>query len=288
MTGWVKLHRSLLDWEWYRDTNTKTVFLHLLLLANHGEGSYKGFALRAGQLISSVTEISEATGLTVRQTRTALSHLKTTSEVTIKTTNKFSVITLVNWALYQSDNDNATSNAASNRANERQAKATKTTRLVKEEVTKNKKSLSSEPPTADSNGESSLCESSNKRKRVYEHAGIYYKSAAWLAKRIENRVSGYKKHTEATLQAWADSARLMIEVDKRDANLAKILIRFSQEDEFWSGNILSMPKFRKQFDQLNVRYQEQCRRNKTTVTDNAGDGYANAADVLRAMEEGGE
>lgn len=132
MAGWLKLHRCFLGWEWYRDTNTKVIFLHLLLLANHGESRYKGFTLHSGQLITSFAEISEATGLTVRQVRTAINHLKTTREVTIKTTNKFSVITLENWAFYQNEIDEATSKTTRNGSVKRQASDTQPTRLIEE------------------------------------------------------------------------------------------------------------------------------------------------------------
>ena len=40
--GFIKIHRSLLEWEWYQDTNTKTVFIHLLLTANYKDKNWKG------------------------------------------------------------------------------------------------------------------------------------------------------------------------------------------------------------------------------------------------------
>ena len=40
MSGWIKIHRQILEWEWYSDTNTFRVFLHLLLKANHKEKKY--------------------------------------------------------------------------------------------------------------------------------------------------------------------------------------------------------------------------------------------------------
>lgn len=30
MQGWIKLHRRFVDWEWYSDIVTKTVFVDLL------------------------------------------------------------------------------------------------------------------------------------------------------------------------------------------------------------------------------------------------------------------
>lgn len=50
--------------------------------------------------------------------------------------------------------------------------------------------------------------------------------------------------------SWAREARLMVERDKRDPREAWRVLRWCQADEFWRGNILSMAKFRKQYDQL--------------------------------------
>lgn len=49
---------------------------------------------------------------------------------------------------------------------------------------------------------------------------------------------------------WADAERLMLDRDKRDPAQAEKLLRWCQKDEFWRGNILSMPKFREKYDQL--------------------------------------
>ena len=38
--GWIKLHRNLLDWEWYSDIKVCRVFLHLLLTANFKDGNW--------------------------------------------------------------------------------------------------------------------------------------------------------------------------------------------------------------------------------------------------------
>ena len=55
----------------------------------------------------------EQTGLTVQKIRTALTKLKSTGELTVKTTNKFSIITVTNYELYQSDNMPLTDNQQS-------------------------------------------------------------------------------------------------------------------------------------------------------------------------------
>lgn len=101
MAGYIKLHRQLLQWGWYSDANTFRVFMHLLLMANFEEHEYRGIVLKPGQLITGRKKLARDLKLSERSVRTALEHLKTTNEITIKTTNKFSVITIENWGKYQ-------------------------------------------------------------------------------------------------------------------------------------------------------------------------------------------
>jgi hypothetical protein len=56
--------------------------------------------------------------------------------------------------------------------------------------------------------------------------------------------------TQAQLQSWEATADRMLRIDGRDPQKASTLIGWAQSDDFWMRNILSMDKFRKQFDQL--------------------------------------
>ncbi len=103
--GWVKLYRSMAKWGWYDDPNTKTVFLHLLLTANWEESEYHGHKIQAGQVVFGTQALAKRLNLSRQQVRTALAHLLETKEITIKTTNKFSVATIENWAKYQGEDD---------------------------------------------------------------------------------------------------------------------------------------------------------------------------------------
>lgn len=101
MNGWIKLHRKMTEWEWYTDTNTKALFLHLLLVANHEDVKYKGIVVKKGEHITGLEKLAKETGLTIRQVRTAINHLKTTHDVTCNVTSKGTVIRIVNWGKYQ-------------------------------------------------------------------------------------------------------------------------------------------------------------------------------------------
>lgn len=99
--GWIKIHRQFLDWEWYDDNNTKILFLHLLLKANHKPKKYRGMELKAGSILTGRDLLSFQTGLSVMQIRTALTKLKSTNEITTKTSSQGSIIQIVNYTKYQ-------------------------------------------------------------------------------------------------------------------------------------------------------------------------------------------
>lgn len=99
--NFVKIYRKMLEWGWYTDTSTKCLFLHCLLKANWKPGEFQGVRCERGQFITSLSHLSQETGLSVKQVRTALKHLKETNEVASRSTSKFTVITVNNYDKYQ-------------------------------------------------------------------------------------------------------------------------------------------------------------------------------------------
>ena len=99
--GWIKIHRKLLDWEWYDEPNVMRLFLHLLLKANHKDKSYRGTVIKKGTLLTGRDLLAKETGLSIQQIRTAINKLKSTNEITIKTNKQGSVIQIVKYEEYQ-------------------------------------------------------------------------------------------------------------------------------------------------------------------------------------------
>jgi hypothetical protein len=83
----------------------------------------------------------------------------------------------------------------------------------------------------------------------------YYKMAVYLHERImEHAAINKKEHLvkDAKLDKWADEFRKMIELDKRDKAELKKIIDWCTKDPFWSTNILSADKLRKQYERLGL------------------------------------
>lgn len=94
----------MLDWGWYNDIPVRILFLHMLLLANEDDCEWLGNKIPAGGFITSIANLSKSAGITPQQTRTALDKLKSTNEITIKTSTQFTLIQLNNWQKYQVNN----------------------------------------------------------------------------------------------------------------------------------------------------------------------------------------
>jgi hypothetical protein len=136
--GFIKLHRKIIEWEWYSDVNVCRVFLHLLLTANFENKKWQGIDISRGQVITSLEKLGKSTTLTIQQVRTALTKLKSTHEITIKATKLHTFITLTNYNLYQdrivesNTPDNTPDNNSSTDDQQRINKGSTTTKEGKE------------------------------------------------------------------------------------------------------------------------------------------------------------
>lgn len=99
--GYIKISRSILDWEWWPDINTSRVFIYILLKANWKEGKFKGKVIPRGSLVASIASIAAGTGLTPDEVRTAIRHLVDSNNLTKQTTNRYSVFSVVGYDSYQ-------------------------------------------------------------------------------------------------------------------------------------------------------------------------------------------
>lgn len=119
--GFVKIHRKLLSWEWYSNLPTRVLFIHLLLKANYADREWQGKTIKRGTYITSIAKLAKDSGLSIRQTRTALSNLEMTNEVTKCSTSKYTEITVNNYDKYQEvTNKKANKRQANDKQNDKQ------------------------------------------------------------------------------------------------------------------------------------------------------------------------
>lgn len=87
--------------------------------------------------------------------------------------------------------------------------------------------------------------------------------AKWMLSKLLILNPNFKK---PNLDSWANTLRLMIEVDKRDPVLIGKVFEWANQDEFWSSNILSANSLRKQFDKLVVKVNQPQKAAKVSMS----------------------
>jgi len=106
--GYVHLWRKSIDAGWIRNHKLWALWTWCLLKASYREHDIivgrQVVHLMPGQFIFGRKKAAEETGLTEQEIRTIIELLKKAGNLTIRSTNKFSIITLMNWHIYQGAN----------------------------------------------------------------------------------------------------------------------------------------------------------------------------------------
>lgn len=101
--GFIKIYRSLLDWEWLGDANTSRVFIYLLLRANWKPNRRRGIEIKRGETLETSEGIARVLNMSRQSVRTAIFHLKSTGEITTKLTRYGMLVNIVKYAEFQGE-----------------------------------------------------------------------------------------------------------------------------------------------------------------------------------------
>ena len=106
MEGWIKLHRCLLHNPLVmKDADYLAVWCYLLLKATHSDYSVmfggKKIILRPGQYITGRKKLSSELHINESKIRRILNDYENDQQLNRQVTNKATLITIVNWELYQ-------------------------------------------------------------------------------------------------------------------------------------------------------------------------------------------
>lgn len=229
--GWVKLHRQLLENPIFKNDKIFRVFIYCLLKTSHAEHDQLVgdiiVPVKKGEFVSGRKSISSSTGLTEQNVRTALSKLEKLGILTIKPTNKFSLISISNWDKYQQDNQQVTSKQPTSN----------------QQVTTNNNGKNGD------NGNNSTVEAKPQRSKFkFNDDQMNFASAVY--QKVKEVTPAMK---EPNLESWANTARLMEE--SNNFKLIDVWNAFcwANEDNFWRVNILSVDKLREKYPILEAK-----------------------------------
>ena len=188
-SGWIKLHRSLLDWEWWDNQNTTRLWLTILLSVNHEPKRWRGMLIGAGEMVTSYRKLARLSGLSVRSVRTSLADIVATHEVTCTSTHKCTIIKVVKWAQFQgadSQTDTLTDTGV----------VSKTTTNKNKEIRNKEKRINNIPPTITEVTEYCRSRHNNVDPQTFMD---FYESKGWMVGK--NKMKDWK----ACIRTWEKS-----------------------------------------------------------------------------------
>lgn len=103
--GFIKLHRSLLEWEWHDDPNMVSVFVHCLVLANWKDGRYHGEKIPRGSFVTSYNHLAELTGMSRSTVYRCLNKLAETGEIALNVKHFYTIVSVRNYAVFQQSDE---------------------------------------------------------------------------------------------------------------------------------------------------------------------------------------
>lgn len=243
--GFIGLHRKLMDNPVWADPNYLKLWIYCLFKASHkahdqliGNQIVK---LERGQFITGRFSLSEDFNKGVKPKQRVndltlwryLNNLEKFEMLNIKTTNKYSVVTIVNYDVYQ----------VIGTKDEQQS----------EHQMNNKRTTNEQQMNTNNNVNNVKNEISNKTlSHKFEICDL--ESAKLLFSLMQKNNPEVKK---PNIEKWADDMRKIRELDKRTTKQINWLIDWCQKDNFWSSNILSPAKLRKQWDTLVLRAKNE-------------------------------
>lgn len=243
--GWIKLHRKLLDSRVFANEGLLRVWIYCLCRANHeknyvqittGKGNTE-VTVNPGEFIFGRNSVSRELNMNPSTLYKRILKLERIGNINIKSNSHYSVVSICNWATYQHD-ENEKEQPSNNQV---------TTRCQPGNTDKNVKNVK--------NDKKKLTD--QKIVDVISDIDNIDDKNILLALHIWNDVNDLIPNNKTTLNAkvgnWSTPIRLMVERDDRTYKGIWSLWKRVQKDDFWSENILSTAKLRKQFDQLSIK-----------------------------------
>lgn len=108
MPGWLKLHRKILESAVFQNADALKMFIWILCKANTQENETvigtSAVKIKKGQMVFGRKKAAEVLGLTENKCYRIMNLLEELKIITTKRTTKFTVVSVMNWELYQARN----------------------------------------------------------------------------------------------------------------------------------------------------------------------------------------
>lgn len=114
--GFIVIHRKLLEWKYAQFPYAVALWVYLILKANWKPSYFLGVEIPRGSLATSLHNLADATGMEVHTVRKWLKRFEEEGQITRKSTNRFTIINITNYAAFQDIPDDWYSKQDSNQS----------------------------------------------------------------------------------------------------------------------------------------------------------------------------
>lgn len=246
MQGFVSVHRKMMNNPLWSDPHYLKLWMYCLFQASHKEHEQlvgnKMITLQRGQFVTGRFSLAEDLNhgmkpkqkLNERTWFRYLNNLEKWGMLTIKTTNKYSVVTIDKYDFYQTPGNQYDQQT--------------------DQQLSNKSPSNDQQMSTNNNGNNGNNENKKSPKQVYDEDSLYFKMADYFYKLI---LKNNPNHRKPKLQKWADDFRKLVELDKRNKDEIRKVMEWVHNDSFEHKVVLSASKFRERYDNLFMKAKEE-------------------------------
>lgn len=94
------INKDMMNWEWYSDSATVHLFIHLVLIAEIEDREWRGLTIKRGQTSDSLSMLSNSTGVSIKKIRARLEVLEESGLIARSLSNHRSIITIIDYDSY--------------------------------------------------------------------------------------------------------------------------------------------------------------------------------------------
>lgn len=245
--GYIKLYRKVTSSFVWTNSNMLKLWMLCLMKASHKGSRFifngQEVELSSGQFVTGRAVIEKEFNEGVPRDQQVvgrtlwrwLKKFENEQMLSITSTTKYSVISIINWDVYQGGDQQVSNNRPST--------------VQQVSTYKNDKN--------DKNDKNKDINVSTRKKRVYEDDDPNKKLAVILLKRILQN----QNIKEPDLNDWANTIRLTIEGDKRTGKEVQEMIIWATQNDFWKSVVLSPSSLRRNFDKMSAQKENPIKPN---------------------------
>lgn len=217
--GYFGIDREhLQNWEWLDDKDVFYVFVRMLEKANFTPKIWKGVFVNRGQFVTSYDRLASEFGYSVQSIRTIVNKLKKTKNLTSKSTNKFTIITICDYDGWMgiSDDSNEQTNKQTNEP------------LTNNQQTTNKQLTNNQQQLNNDNKDNKDNKDNNERNiSFFNRAGQFFEISSLLA------------------DAWSEQVMITLHIEPTEYR--KLAEQFVQEQRIKDNHYQDERDFRNHF-----------------------------------------